>query len=145
MMSDLYNTDFYSWTQAQAKLLREGRLNELDLDNILEEIESMGRSDYRALESRFTVLLMHLLKWQHQPEKRETGHSWEHTIKEQRKQIRRLLRKNPGLKSRIPEILTIAYMDAVEDAHDETGLDVSVFPDVCPWNFETIMDQGFWP
>lgn len=144
-MADLYNTDFYSWTQKQARLIREGRLNELDLENILEEIESMSRSDYRALESRLTVLFMHLLKWQYQPEKRETVHSWERTIREQRKQTQRLLRKNPGLKSKISEILTTAYSDAVEDACDETGLDISVFPLECPWSFDAAIDAGFLP
>ena len=144
-MRDLYDTDFYSWTQRQAELIRAGRLSELDLENILEEIESMGRSDYRAIESRLTLLFMHLLKWQFQPEKRQTGHSWERTIKEQRKQISRILRKNPGLKSTIPEMLPVAYQDAIEDAHDETGLPVSTFPNECPWTYEQAMDSGFWP
>ncbi|WP_257287337.1 DUF29 domain-containing protein [Endozoicomonas sp. SESOKO2] len=144
-MRDLYDTDFYSWTQRQAKLIREGRLAELDLENILEEIESMGRSDYRALESRICVLFMHLLKWQYQPEKRQTGQSWERTIREQRKQIRRILRKNSGLKSKLTEILVEAYSDAVEDASDETELPSSTFPKECPWNYEQAMDPEFWP
>ena len=144
-MKDLYNTDFYSWTQKQAELLRAGRLSELDLENILEEIESMGRSDYRALQSRLSVLFMHLLKWQFQPEKRQTGNSWERTIKEQRKQIKRILRSNPGLKHKLPAMLTEAYTDAIEDAHDETGLPVVSFPKECPWTYEQAMDTGFWP
>ena len=117
-MRDLYDTDFYSWTQKQAQLIRAGRLSELDLENILEEIESMGRSDYRALQSRISSVLMYLLKWQHQSEKRRTGHSWERAIREQRKQSKRLLRESPGLKEMFP----VAYQHAVEDAHDETGL-----------------------
>ncbi|WBA79634.1 DUF29 domain-containing protein [Endozoicomonas sp. GU-1] len=144
-MKDLYQTDFYSWTQQQAELIRSGRIAELDLHNILEEIEGMGRSDYRALQSRLTVLLMHLLKWQYQPDKRLTGHSWESTIKEQRKQIRRLLRANAGLKSKIPEMLPLAYEDAVEDAHDETGIPTSSFPNLCPWRFEEVIDADFKP
>lgn len=144
-MRDLYDTDFYSWTQKQAELIRAGRLSELDLDNILEEIESMGRSDYRALQSRLGVLFMHLLKWQYQPERRQTGSSWERTIKEQRKQIKRILRSNPGLKHKLTDMLTEAYMDAVEDAHDETGLPTSTFPKKCPWSYEEAMNPEFWP
>ncbi|WP_422468163.1 DUF29 domain-containing protein [Endozoicomonas sp. ALC013] len=144
-MKDLYQTDFYSWTQQQAELIRSGRIAELDLHNLLEEIEGMGRSDYRALQSRLTVLLMHLLKWQYQPDKQLTGHSWESTIKEQRKQIRRLLRANAGLKSKIPEMLPLAYGDAVEDAHDETGIPTSSFPNLCPWRFEEVVDANFKP
>ena len=144
-MQDLYNTDFYSWTQTQAQLIREGRLAELDLENILEEIESMGRSDYRALQSRLSVLLMHLLKWHYQPEKRETGHSWEKTIKEQRKQIHRLIQDCPGLKSKLDDILPVAYKRAVEDAQEETGLPETLFPTNCPWPYKQAINRDFWP
>ena len=144
-MRDLYDTDFYSWTQRQAELIRAGRLAELDLENILEEIESMGRSDYRALQSRIALVFMHLLKWQYQPEKRQTGHSWERTIRVQRKQAKRILKDSPGLKNKIPEILPKAYQHAIEDAHDETGLPVSTFPEECPWTYEQAIDSNFWP
>lgn len=144
-MPDLYERDFYSWTQKQADLIREGRLAELDLDNILEELESMGRSDYRVLQSRLTVLFTHLLKWHFQPEKRKQGSSWERTIKEQRKQIGRLLLDCPGLKSKLDAMLPVAYERALEDAHDETDLPVSLFPKQCPWSFQQTMDKNFWP
>lgn len=144
-MNDLYERDFYSWTQKQANLIREGRLAELDLNNILEELESMGRSDYRALQSRLTVLFMHLLKWKFQPERRKKSSSWERTIKEQRKQIERLLLDSPGLKSKIDEMLPVAYERAVEDAHDETNLPVSLFPKQCPWSFQQTADKNYWP
>ncbi|WP_257287336.1 DUF29 domain-containing protein [Endozoicomonas sp. SESOKO2] len=144
-MRDLYDTDFYSWTQRQAKLIREGRLTELDLENILEEIESMGRSDYRALQSRLEILFMHLLKWEHQPEKRQTGHSWERTIREQRKQARRILQDSPGLKHKIDVMLPVAYKRAVEDAAEETGLSPSIFPKERPWSYEQAINPEFWP
>ena len=144
-MRDLYDTDFYSWTQRQAELIRAGRLTELDFENILEEIEGMGRSDYRALQSRLALLFMHLLKWQFQPEKRQTGHSWERTIREQRKQASRILQDSPGLKRKISEMLPIAYKRAAEDARDETGLPISTFPETCPWSYEQAMDPDFWP
>ncbi|MGI9279272.1 MAG: DUF29 domain-containing protein [Endozoicomonas sp.] len=144
-MRDLYDTDFYSWTERQAQLIREGRLSELDLENILEEIESMGRSDYRALQSRLGILFMHLLKWEYQPEKRQTGHSWEHTIREQRKQARRILQDSPGLKGKIEAILPVAYKRAIEDAAEETGLSPSTFPQERPWSYEQAMNPEFWP
>ncbi|WP_422475617.1 DUF29 domain-containing protein [Endozoicomonas sp. ALB032] len=144
-MRDLYDTDFYSWTQRQAKLIREGRLAELDLENILEEIESMGRSDYRALQSRLEILFMHLLKWEYQPEKRQMGHSWERTIREQRKQARRILQDSPGLKNKIDAMLPVAYKRAVEDAAEETGLSPSTFPKERPWSYEQAMSTEFWP
>ncbi|WP_422134183.1 MULTISPECIES: DUF29 domain-containing protein [unclassified Endozoicomonas] len=144
-MRDLYDTDFYSWTQRQAKLIREGRLAELDLENILEEIESMGRSDYRALQSRLEILYMHLLKWKYQPEKRQMGHSWERTIREQRKQARRILQDSPGLKNKIDAMLPVAYKRAVEDATEETGLSPSTFPKERPWSYEQAMSPEFWP
>ncbi|WP_257252780.1 MULTISPECIES: DUF29 domain-containing protein [unclassified Endozoicomonas] len=144
-MRDLYDTDFYSWTQRQAKLIREGRLAELDLENILEEIESMGRSDYRALQSRLEILFMHLLKWEHQPEKRQTGHSWERTIRVQRKQAWRILQDSPGLKHKIDVMLPVAYKRAVEDAAEETGLSPSTFPKERPWSYEQAINPEFWP
>ncbi|WP_067583606.1 DUF29 domain-containing protein [Endozoicomonas ascidiicola] len=144
-MSDLYDSDFYSWTQQQAHLIREGRTAELDLQNILEELESMGRNDYRALQSRLTVLFMHLLKWQYQPERREQGSSWERTIKEQRKQILRLLADSPGLKGKLTAMLPTAWNRALEDAQDETGLPISTFPQTCPWSFQQVVDKTFWP
>ena len=95
-MTTTYDTDFYSWTQQQANLLKTGRFLDADLENIIEEIESMGRSEKRELESRLTVLLQHLLKWQYQPERR--GKSWELTIRNQRRAIALHLKKVPSLK-----------------------------------------------
>jgi len=138
-----YDTDFYGWTLQQAELIRAGELARLDLANILEEIESMGRSEQRGLASRLEILLTHLLKWQYQPDFR--GASWEFTIEEQRRRIARLLRKNPSLKSQWPETLEEAYGDAIRFAAKETGLNPVIFPKQCPWVFAEIMDDGFWP
>jgi len=138
-----YDFDFYGWTQQQADLIRAGELARLDLDNILEEIESMGRSEQRGLGNRLEVLLAHLLKWKYQPDFR--GGSWQFTIEEQRRRIARLLKKNPSLKSELPETLEEAYDDAIRFAAKETGLARSTFPAQCPWAFEEFMDDGFWP
>lgn len=138
-----YEHDFYAWTQEQAKLLRNKQFEEADLSHIAEEIEDMGRAERNQLRNRLTLLLMHLLKWVHQPEYR--GSSWASTIKEQRRAIPRLIRNNPSLKSSLDALLTEAYPDAVEDAADETGLPVQTFPAECPWAYDEFMDKEFWP
>jgi hypothetical protein len=138
-----YHHDFYTWTKRQAGLLREGRFDELDVDSLAEEIEDMGNRQYDQLESRFEVLFAHLLKWLYQPAFR--GTSWRLTIKEQRRKIPKHLRKNPGLKSRLEEIMAEAYGDARQSASDETGLPLSIFPEACPWTYEQILDPEFWP
>jgi hypothetical protein len=138
-----YETDFYGWTQEQAALLRARRLDELDIDNLLEEVESMGKSEESDLESRLEILFMHLLKWVYEPELR--GKSWVSTIKEQRRKIPRRLKKNPGLKSKLEEITAEAYEDARQSASDETGLPEQTFPKHCPWGLEEALNPEFWP
>jgi len=139
----LYETDFYEWTQNQANTLRAKNFACLDLDNLIEEIEDMGKSRRRALESRLEVLLMHLLKWQFQP--RLKGPSWQFTIEEQRVRIMAHLKENPSLKSKLPACMEEAYSHAKRLAARETGLDKSSFPGQCPWSFDQIMDEDFWP
>jgi hypothetical protein len=143
LMTGLHDHDFYAWTQEQASLLRAGKLNAVDMENIAEEIESMGRSEQQQLENRLIVLLLHLLKWQFQPNFR--GNSWRLSIKEQRVKIARHLRKNPSLKALLDETITDAYGDALIGAERETGLPEQTFPAVCPWTFAQMMDDGFWP
>ena len=139
----IYETDFYTWTQQQAALLKAGQFNDIDLDNLVEEIESMGRSEKRELESRLTVLLLHLLKWRYQPARR--GRSWELSIDEQRLQFIRVLKDNPGLKNHLQDILIDAYQLAVIKAAKETRLDKKTFPLDCPWNLSEITKADFYP
>jgi len=139
----LYETDFYGWIQQQAARLRSRNINGLDFDNLVEEIESMGRSEKRELESRLELLLMHLLKWVYQPQRR--GSSWEATIVEQRDRLADHLRDNPSLKSLVPEIYDRTYRYAVTLAVKETGMGRPTFPATCPWSFDEAMDDGFWP
>ena len=94
-----YESDFYGWTQEQAALLRAGRLADLDIENLIEEVETMGRSEKRELESRLTILLLHLLKWKYQEVRR--GRSWELSIIEQRLKFDQILEENPGLKPKL--------------------------------------------
>lgn len=143
VMTTLYDDDFYGWSQEQANLLRTKRFNELDTENLLEEIEAMGRSERRELESRLEKLLSHLLKWQYQPSRR--GKSWLLTIKEQRRKFVDCLNENPSLRNKKEERLIIVYQYARLSAEKETNLSESVFPDQCPWTFDQIMDNEFFP
>jgi hypothetical protein len=139
----LYETDFYAWTGEQAALLRAGRFAEADIANIVEEIETLGRSEKRELVSRLAVLLMHLLKWQYQPKKR--GKSWRLTAREQRRSLLRHLRDNPSLRARLPETITDAYGDACIKAALEINQEPEAFPATCPWSWDEITDDNFWP
>lgn len=141
--SPLYDSDFHAWANEQAALLRAGKLGEADIAHIAEEIESMGRTEKRELISRLTVLMLHLLKWQYQPNKRTP--SWQASIKVQRLQLAEHFEDNPSLKSKLPEAIASAYKIAFLEAVAETGLPESTFPAVCPWPFEEMMDAGFWP
>lgn len=142
-MTTRYDSDFYGWTQEQADLLRSGSLSELDTQNLLEEIESMGRSERRELESRLEVLLAHLLKWKYQEGRR--SRSWTLTIIGQRQKVSRCLKQSPSLKHKLNESLEAAYSDAIIAAERETQISRNVFPDNCPWTFEQIMDNDFYP
>lgn len=124
-------------------MLRARRLSEADIDHIAEEIESMGKAEKRELVSRLTALLLHLLKWQFQPDRR--GSSWEATITVQRDDVADHLNDNPSLKARLPEALSSAYRKAAITAHGETDLPTQTLPTLCPWSVKQIMDLGFWP
>lgn len=138
-----YEHDFYGWTQEQAALLRAGRLQDLDIENLIEEVETMGRSEKRELESRLTILLLHLLKWQYQESRR--GRSWELSIDEQRLKFAETLEENPGLKPKLDEILKKAYRYAVIQASRETKISKGIFPADCPWSLDQITNDTFFP
>jgi hypothetical protein len=141
--SGLYDTDFYAWANEQAALLRSGQLSAADIENIAEEIESMGRSEKRELLSRLAVLLLHLLKWQFQPSLQ--GASWRATIRIQRRDLARHLADNPSLRAKIDQAASDSYGDAVIGASVETGLSEQTFPVACPWTVDQILDADFWP
>lgn len=141
---DTYERDFYAWTQQQAALLREGRFGDLDVKNLIEEIESLGRSEKRELESRLKVLLMHFLKWQFQADRRERhARSWLATIRNQRTELRKLIRDNPSLKGHLEAAFIEAYQDARYEA--EAGLPLSAFPESSPYRIEQILDPLWMP
>ena len=138
-----YDQDFYGWTQEQAALLRAGCLHELDIANLIEEVEAMGRSEKRELENRLVVLLLHLLKWKYQVNRR--CRSWQLTIKTQRIDFLKVLRDNPGLKPALDQCLIDAYQLATIKASQETGLDEAIFPASCPWELSDAIKQDFYP
>jgi predicted DNA-binding ribbon-helix-helix protein len=139
-----YDRDLYSWALEQAALLRAGRIAEADALNIAEEIDDVGNEQYDKLESALRVILVHLLKWDHQPQRR--SHSWWSSITVQRNHARRVLLKNPGLKPRTESAVLTAYEDARAEAAGETRLRPQTFPAKCPYSWAEIMERPIdWP
>ncbi len=139
----LYEQDFWLWTQSMVEVLKSGNLSQLDLENLAEEVESLGRSDRRELQSRLTVLLMHLLKWQFQSDMRSGG--WRGTLAEQRIRIVKLLKESPSLRSFFEASVDECYDDAKVKASEETGLVMATFPIRCPYAIENILSIEFLP
>ena len=138
-----YDKDFYAWAMENAELLRKRKFNELDIENLAEEIESMGKSDRRSVLSHLRVLLAHLLKWQYQPEQR--SNSWKASIRNARLQIKQLIEDSPSLKNQIPIKLKVTYKEASITASDETGILEENFPKYCPFTLEQCLNENFWP
>lgn len=139
--NNLYEQDFYLWTQITAEQLKKNKFNEIDITNLIEEIESMGRSEKRELKSRLVVLLMHLLKWHYQPEKR--SESWRSTITEQRICIEGLLEDSPSLKPTLSEVFEDCYQKARLKASDETGIKLNFFPKESPFSLEETLESRY--
>jgi Domain of unknown function DUF29 len=143
--AELYEQDFYAWCLTTATLIREGKWHDVDPEALAEEVESLGKSQHRELASRLDVLVMHLLKWCYQPEKRQEGHSWRSTIRTQRRELRRLLQQNPSLEPLVSIVIADGYADARLEASDETRLPLATFPESCPWPVAQVLDADFWP
>jgi hypothetical protein len=138
-----YQSDFYKWTQQQTALLKSKQFNQLDLDNLIEEIKSMGISEKRELISRLTILLGHLLKWKIQPEKR--SNSWRATIAVQRIDLKEHLSDNPSLKHQLNERFQDSYQKGILLAVKETELHPSKFPKNPPFTLENTFDDDYFP
>ncbi|MBH8552628.1 DUF29 domain-containing protein [Nostocaceae cyanobacterium CENA357] len=143
LQANLYETDFYAWTQQQANLLLHQEWNQLDLPNLIEEIESLGRKERQELRNRLSILIGHLLKWEYQSAKR--GRSWLNTIRIQRLDILELLAENPSLQAYLQEVLPKAYLKAIALASGETNLPLKTFPPNCSYTLEEIMSDRFYP
>jgi hypothetical protein len=139
----LYERDFCLWLEQQAALLREGRFDELDLGNLIEEIEAMARKDRKGVKSDLVVLLTHLLKHQFQPEQRSSG--WRGSIVEHRQRLRYDFEESPSLRPHADEVFARAYADARERASAETGLPLRAFPKSSPYTLAQTLDPKFLP
>ncbi len=139
----LYQEDFFLWSQEQARLLRERKFEELDLDNLIDEVESVGGSERSAVEKRLTVLMAHLLKWRTQPGARSSG--WRGTIDEQRWRLARIVKSSPSLRGYPAEVFAECYLSARLRASRETGIDFTLFPEAPPFTLEQALDDGFLP
>lgn len=142
-LGQLYEEDFVLWISQTAELLREGKLDALDVPNLIEEIEAMGRSEKNALISNLVVVLMHLLKYQYQPEKRTN--SWLSSIREHRRRLKKALQTSPSLKNYLQDNLAETYDDSRDIAAIETGLNLDVFPKDCSYSVEQILNPDYLP
>jgi Domain of unknown function DUF29 len=134
-----YEDDLYTWVEEQVELLRAGRLSEIDARNIAEELGDVGNEQLDKLESSIEVLTQHLLKWDHQPQRR--SRSWELSIREQRRRIVRVLKKNPGLKPQVAEAIVEGYADGRDRAAAEMDISFDILPDLCPFSFDEMMTR----
>jgi hypothetical protein len=141
--TSLYETDYLKWLNHTIQQIQDQDYDHVDWQNLIEEIEDMGRNERRALESNLIIVFLHLLKWQYQPQKRSG--SWERSIIEHRRRIRKALKESPSLNSYLEEILLESYTEAVKQAKAETKLPISTFPSECPYQLSAIIDDDFLP
>jgi Domain of unknown function DUF29 len=139
----LHDKDFYGWINSQAKLLQEGRLKELDVEYLVEELLDMSASKERELRSRLEQLMLHLLKWQFQPGLQ--GRSWLLSIEDQRNMITELLEDNPSLKPKISEMIPKSHKRSMLLFEKETGIDRKKLPVECPYSWEELINEEFLP
>jgi len=144
MANTLYEKDFYAWTVETAKALKAKAFGKVDIEHLVEEVESMGASERRELASRLEQLLMHLLKLKYQSNYINTS-SWVRSIKEQRKRLAKLLKTQPSLKNLVNDEVDDSYQLAILKASEETGLKEEVFPSECPFTVEQILDESYYP
>jgi len=136
----LYDQDFHAWTQRQVELLQAQQWEQVDIQNLIEEIESLGRQERQELRNRLGVLLGHLLKWRYQPEARSK--SWAATIREQRERIQEHLVENPSLKPYLPEAILQGYRYGLNLVDKETPLDLKRLPQSCPFSEAQIFEES---
>jgi Domain of unknown function DUF29 len=140
-----YDEDFYAWTQEQAEYLRAGLWSVVDAVHVAEEIEALGKRDWRALESHLKTLILHGLKWTYQPQERiRRGRRWQVSMDNARDAIWQLLRDNQGFEPRLDEAIAWAYPRACRTAQKETGLPRETFPAESPWRFNDLMNEELW-
>ena len=134
-----YEDDYYGWVLEQVALLRSGKLQDLEAENVAEELEGLAKDEFAKLERALRVLLMHMLKWDQQPEHRTS--SWVYSIREQRRRYGRILQQSPSLKPPVDEARDEAYEDVRDWAANENHLPPREFPSTCPYEWEDILEQ----
>jgi hypothetical protein len=139
----LYEADFYAWIHEQTDLLKQRKHTAFDYDNLIEEISSMGNELEHALTSSYRLVMLHLLKWQFQPQFR--GASWEITISRERDNIESREEDKPSLKAKASDFVAKAYVRARRSAAKETGLPLSTFPEICPYTLDQLRDFDWMP
>lgn len=139
----LYEQDFCLWIETTANLLKRRQFSQLDIENLIEEIQTMGRNEKNALESNLIIVFLHLLKWQYQPNKR--SRSWESSIFEHRRRIYKAFKDSPSLKTFFANVFTECYQYARKKASIETGLSLTAFPTESPFTIDEILDENFLP
>jgi hypothetical protein len=142
-MNPKYSEDFSSWIHQTAQLLRERRWPEIDVPNLIEEIENLGKSERRGIASQLTRLLLHLLKWQYQPQR--CSDSWLDFITDARTQIALVIEDSPRLRGYPAEQLEDSYQRARRQAAKQTGLELSGFPETCPYPLELLLAEDWLP
>ena len=142
-LQELYERDFCLWLETTIKLLQTNNLEQLDTANLIEELMGMSNSERNALESNLRILIMHLLKYRYQPQKRTK--SWLFTIREHRKRLLKAFKKSPSLKRYFAEVFAECHQDARELAADETGLSLQAFPSECPFTQEEVLNPDYLP
>ena len=144
--TSLYEQDFYLWIQETVELLKKGQLEQLDIENLIEEVDSMGKSQRKELKTRLTVLIEHLLKLQYwTTEKDYNTRGWRNTIVEQRRQIAYTLADSPSLKAIVNDIFLDCYQDARNDTLRKYQLPLTLFPQESPFSLLEVLDPDFIP
>lgn len=142
-MGDTYLADFNSWIEQTVKLLRENRWQEIDVANLIEEVEDLGKSERRGIASQLTRLLLHLLRWQYQPQRRSD--SWLDSITDARTQIELVIEDSPSLRNYPAENIEGSYQRARRQAAKQTNIEIGVFPNNCPYSLEEILAESWLP
>jgi hypothetical protein len=144
--STLYEKDFFAWTQTTAALIQAEQWQEIDRNYLIEELNDLGASQQNAVSSDLYQVLLHLLRWRYQPERRREGHSWRDSIAEHRDRIDRLCTRSPSLRGHLQAMLTEEYPRARRRASIQTNLPLHTFPETCPWpDVMQVLNPDFWP
>ncbi|MBP0027729.1 DUF29 domain-containing protein [Roseofilum sp. Guam] len=143
LLPDLYDRDYYLWLETTSQLLRDRKLEGIDVEHLAEELEDMGKSEKGAITSNLEILLMHLLKYQYQLEKQTN--SWRYTIYEHRKRLQKAFKDSPSLRGYFEQVFDSCYTEARTMAALETGMNRDDFPELCPFAIAETLDSDYWP